>query len=147
MPDDNQIAASFMVSHIFFLIVGFRMKMNGKHFYYMLTTASVVWFIVMTMILGNLFLKTPLHSSFNKKDFNQNINAWTPKEHINEDLLSQIHRVTVQTGSFQSLGRFVKESNEDDWKRDIGDNPETTTSSLRHTYNISAPGNIFSKHD
>lgn len=119
------------------------MEMNGKHLYFMLTTASVVWFVVMTMILGNLFLKTPLHSSFNKKDFNQKINAWTPKEHINEDLLSQIHRVTVQTGSFQSLGIFVKESNEDDWKRDIGDNPETTISSLRHTYNISAYGNIF----
>lgn len=124
------------------------MKMNGKHLYFMLTTASVVWFVVMTIILGNLFLKTPLHNSFNKIDFNQKINTWTPKEHINEDLLSQIHKVTVQTGSFQSHGRFVKESNEDDWKREIGDNPETTTSFLRHTYNISAPGNIFfSKHD
>lgn len=121
------------------------MKMNGKHLYFMLTTASVVWFVVMTIILGNLFLKTPLHNSFNKIDFNQKINTWTPKEHINEDLLSQIHKVTVQTGSFQSHGRFVKESNEDDWKREIGDNPETTTSFLRHTYNISAPGNIFFK--
>lgn len=118
------------------------MKMNGKHLYFMLTTASVVWFVVMTMILGNLILKTPLHNSFNKY---QKINTRTPKEHINEDLLSQIHRVTVQTGSFQSHGIFVKESNEDDWKREIGDNPETTTSSLRHKYNISAPGNIFFK--
>lgn len=119
------------------------MKMNGKHLYFMLITASVVWFVVMTMILGNLFLKTPLHNSFNKIDFNHKINTWTPKEHINEDLLSQIHRVTVQTGSFQSHRRFVEESNEDDWKREIGDNPETTTSFLRHTYNMSAPGNIF----
>lgn len=118
------------------------MKMNGKHLYFMLTTASVVWFVVMTMILGNLILKTQLHNSFNKY---QKINTWSPKEHINEDLLSQIRRVTVQTGSFQSHGIFVKESNEDDWKREIGDNPETTTSSLRHTYNISAPGNIFFK--
>lgn len=46
------------------------MKMNGKYLYFMLIIVSVVWFIVMVMIFGNLFLKILLYSFFNKKDFN-----------------------------------------------------------------------------
>lgn len=118
--------------------------MKGKHYYFTLTTASVVWFKVMTMILQNVIKNTPLHKSFHISNFNQMINIWTPKEHINDDILSQIRKVTVHTTSFKSPGRFIKGRSKEDWRREMEDNPETTISSLHHdTYNISAPGNIF----
>lgn len=64
------------------------MKMNGKYLYFMLIIVSVVWFVVMIMIFGNLFLKILLYNFFNKIDFNYKINIWILKEYINEDLLS-----------------------------------------------------------
>lgn len=119
--------------------------MKRKHYYYMLTTASFVWFIGMTMILQNLILNTPLHKSLNKSNFNQMINIWTPKEHINDDILGQIKRATVHTTSFKSHGRFIKGRSTEDWRREMGDNPETTISFLHHRYNLSARGNFFQK--
>lgn len=42
------------------------MKMNGKYLYFMLIIVSVVWFVVMIMIFGNLILKILLYNLFNK---------------------------------------------------------------------------------
>lgn len=42
------------------------MKMNGKYLYFMLIIVSVVWFVVMIMIFGNLILKILLYNFFNK---------------------------------------------------------------------------------
>lgn len=40
-------------------------------------------------------------------------------------------------------GRFVKESNEDDWKWEIGDNLEIIIFFFCYIYNILVFGNIF----
>lgn len=121
--------------------------MKGKHYYFTLTTASVVWFKVMTMILQNVIKNTPLHKSFHISNFNQMINIWTPKEHINDDILSQIRKVTVHTTSFKSPGRFIKGRSKEDWRREMEDNPEQPSPlfiMIHTTFRLLV---IFSKHD
>lgn len=121
--------------------------MKGKHYYFTLTTASVVWFKVMTMILQNVIKNTLLHKSFHKSNFNQMINIWTPKEHITDDILSQIRRVTVHTTSFKSPGRFIKgrskKIGDGKWKTTLKQ-PSPLFIMIHTTFRLLV---IFSKHD
>lgn len=137
----------FLFYTYLFLIIGYHVKMKGKHYYFMLTTASVVWFKVMTMILQNVIKNTPLHKSFHKSNFNQMINIWTPKEHITDDILSQIRRwqyIQHHLNRLEDLSKEeVKKIGDGKWKTTLKQ-PSPLFIMIHTTFRLLV---IFSKYD
>lgn len=121
--------------------------MKGKHYYFTLTTAIVVWFKVMTMILQNVIKNTPLHKSFHKSNFNQMINIWTPKEHITDDILSQIRRwqyIQHHLNRLEDLSKEeVKKIGDGKWKTTLKQ-PSPLFIMIHTTFRLLV---IFSKYD